>query len=124
MSVDIFFSFDILMSAMVLLLLGNAPVYRFTNSKQGSHTAALRSLISRLVAKQRIELNPREVRLRDIGNVAAGTLSRARLRRCLLVRHRMMAKSEEPPAIRLGESLAVLHRHVDAVELAVEEPAS
>src|SRR5215510_2337390 len=122
MSVVIFFSFDILMSAMVLLLLGNAPVYRFT--KQGSHTAALRSLISRLVAEQRIELNPREVRLRDIGNVAAGTLSRARLRRCLLVRHRMMAKSEEPPAIRLGESLAVLHRHVDAVELAVEEPAS
>jgi len=34
MSVDIFFSFDILMSAMVLLLLGNAPVYRFTNSNR------------------------------------------------------------------------------------------
>src|SRR5262249_51343054 len=39
-------------------------------------------------------------------------------------RLRMMAESEEPPAVGLRESLAVLHRHVDAVELAVEEPAS
>src|SRR5262249_13027280 len=60
----------------------------------------------------------------DVGHVAPAALADRRLRRCLLVRPRMMAEGEESPAIRFREPLAVLHRHVDAVELAVEEAAS
>src|SRR5262245_27051717 len=81
-------------------------------------------LIAGLVAKQWIELNPGHIGLRDVGDVASAALSDGRLRRRRGVRQRMVAEREEPPAVGLGESLAVLHGHVDPVELAVEEPAS
>src|SRR5262252_5943777 len=81
-------------------------------------------LIAGFVAKQRIELDPGHIGLRDVGDVTSAALADRRLRRRLLVWQWMVAKRVEPPAIGLGESLAVLHRHVDSIELAVEEPAS
>src|SRR5262245_49252124 len=82
------------------------------------------ALVTRFVAKQRIELNPGHIGLRDVGDVAAAALADRCLGRRLLIRPGMVAEREEPPAVRLREPLAVLHRHVDAVELPVEEPAS
>src|SRR5262245_56950794 len=79
--------------------------------------------ISLLVAEQRIELDPRHVRLRDVRDVAAGTLGHRRLYGESVVRQRVVAEGEEAPAVRLREPLAVLHRHVDAVVLAVEVAA-
>src|SRR5262245_66536849 len=80
-------------------------------------------LITGRVAKQRIELNPGHIGLRDVGDVAPAALTDRRLRRRLLVRQWMVTEREEPPPIGFRESLAVLHRHVDPVERAVEEPA-
>src|SRR5262245_21111436 len=122
MSLDIFLSLDILISAMIFLLLLNAAVYALNSSKR-SHTAMLRTSIAWLVAKQRIELNPGHIGLRDVGDVAARALGGGRLCCRLVVGHGMMAKREEAPPVRLGEALGVFHRHVDAVVLAVEEPA-
>src|SRR5215813_15643753 len=82
------------------------------------------TLVAGLVAKQRVKLNPGHIGLGDVGDVASATLADRRFRRRLVVRHRMVAEREEPPAIGFRESLAVLHRHVDPIELAVEEPAS
>src|SRR5262245_16980010 len=104
---DVLLSFDMFISAMFRLLLSN-----------------LINLIVGLVAKQRIELNPGHIGLRDVGDVASAALADRRFRRRLLVRHWVMAKGEKSPSVGLGKSLAVLHRHVDPVELAVEEPAS
>src|SRR6185295_5480693 len=57
------------------------------------------------------------------GDVTSTALADRRLRRRVRVRQWMVAEGEEPPAVRLRESLAVFHRHVDPVELAIEEPA-
>src|SRR5262245_27956608 len=81
-------------------------------------------LVAGFVAKQRIELNPGHIGLRDVGDVASAALADRRLCRRVVVRQRMVAEGEEPPSVGLWKSLAVLHRHVDPVELAVEEPPS
>src|SRR5262249_23515242 len=89
-----------------------------------AYSSGVPDLIASFVAKQRIELNPGHVGLRDVGNVATAALADRRFRRGLRVRQWGVAEGEEPPSVGLGESLAVLHRHVDPIELAVEEPAS
>src|SRR5262245_29603082 len=109
---------------MALLLLRRAALRALASSDivfmgpNGSASVAL------FVAEQRIELNPRHVRLRDVCRVAAGTLSGRCLRGELVVRQRVVAEGEEAPAVGLREPLAVLHGHVDAVVLAVEVSAS
>src|SRR5262245_55176868 len=80
--------------------------------------------VTLLVAEQRIALDPRHVRLRDVCNMAPGTLGRRCFCGELVVRQRVVAEGEEAPAVGLREPLAVLHRHVDAVVLAVEVATS
>src|SRR5262245_19629363 len=127
MSFGFFISF-----AIFVFLFRNAVFAAFTISKSVLNTITLRqcpafggpSLVARLVPKQRIELDPRHVGLRDVGNVAAAAFADGRLRRSGLVWPWVVAEGEEPPAVGLRESFAVLDRHVDAVELAVEEAAA
>src|ERR1700739_2967943 len=59
-----------------------------------------------------------------MGDVASGTFGHGFLSCRLVIRHRMMPKSEEAPAVCLCKALTVFHRHVDAVVRAVEIPAS
>src|SRR4029453_16559455 len=96
---------------MFRLLICNAVRTAFASFYTVLVTSAF-SLVPRLVAKQWIELNPGHIGLCDVGDVAACTLGGGRLRRCLVVRHGMVAKREEAPAVSLGESLAVLHGHI------------
>src|SRR5580704_16988543 len=56
--------------------------------------------------------------------MATGTFGNGRLRGGVGIRQRMMAESEEAPAICIREPLAVFDSRVDAVVGAVEEPAS
>src|SRR5580700_10087693 len=82
------------------------------------------ALLRVFVTQERIELNPRHVGLGDVCDMATGTFGNGRLRGGLGIRQRMMAESEEAPAICIREPLAVFDSRVDAVVGAVEEPAS
>src|SRR5262249_45582967 len=112
------------MSAMFRLLLWNAVLTAFGQPGYRSHRNCFPALIAGLVAEQRLYLNPCHTGLRVVGDVASAALADRRFRRRRGVRQRMVAEGEEAPSVGLGESLAILHRHVDAIELAVEEPAS
>src|SRR5580693_5646262 len=87
-------------------------------------TKALSPLLRVFVTQERIELNPCHVGLGDVCDMATGTFGNGRLRCRLGIRQWMMAESEEAPAIRIREPLAVFDGRVDPVVGAVEEPAS
>src|SRR4029077_2060558 len=77
-------------------------------------------LIPWLVAKQWIELNPGHVSSSDIGDVASGTFGHGLFRCGFFIRHWMVPKSEEAPAVSLCKALTVLYCQVDPVVLAVK----
>src|SRR5580693_7480259 len=85
-------------------------------------TKALSPLLRVFVTQERIELNPCHVGLGDVCDMATGTFGNGRLRCRLGIRQWMMAESEEAPAIRIREPLAVFDGRVDPVVDAVEEP--
>src|SRR5258708_3904961 len=83
-----------------------------------------RCLITFFVTKQRIELNPGHIGFCNIGKMAARTFSHRLFRGGRVIRQWMMPESVVTPAVGLGIPLTVFHRKVDAVELAIEIPAS
>src|SRR5262245_1850500 len=119
------FPFCMLISPVMVFLLFRRAASR---GIAGSYMVLMRpnscASVTLPVAEQRIELDPRHVRLRDVGQVAAGTLGHRRLCGHLVVRQRVVAEGEVAPAVGLRKPLAVLHRHVDAVVFAVEVAAS
>src|ERR1700751_1344806 len=80
----------------------------------------LSSLLWVFVTKYRIELNPCYVGVCDIGEMASRTFGHRLFRGGLIVGQWVMPEGEEAPAVGLSKTLAVFHRFVDAVELAVE----
>jgi hypothetical protein len=74
-----------------------------------------------LLTEHRIELDPRHIGLRNKGDVASCALRCWGLRGSFVVRQRMVTKREESPAIGFRKSLAVLHREINTVKLAVEK---
>src|SRR5215475_14179719 len=81
-------------------------------------------LLRVFVTQERIELNPRHVGFRDIGHMTPGTIAHGRFRGRLRIGQWVMPESEEAPAVGVWETLAVFHRCVNAVELAVEKSTS
>src|SRR3954465_1894289 len=84
----------------------------------------LGTLLWVFVPKHWIELNIGHVGVRDIGDMAAGTLGGRPFRGGFLVWQWMMPIGKEPPAVRVFEALAVFYGHVDAVVRTIEIRAS
>jgi hypothetical protein len=83
-----------------------------------------RHLLWIFVPKHRVELSIGHVCVRDIGDMASGTLGRRPFRGGFLVWQWMMPIGKETPAVRVCEALAVFYGHVDAVVRTIEIPAS
>lgn len=69
----------------------------------------------RFVTKYRIKLLPSHISLSHVRKVATSTLANGGFSSSLFVWHRVMAKGEVSPTIRLSESFIVLHRRVNPV---------
>src|ERR1700751_6481220 len=68
-------------------------------------------------------MNPGHVCGGEIWDVGSGTFAQGLFSCALVIRHWMMPKSEEAPAVCLCKALTVFYCQVDAVVLAIEVPA-
>jgi hypothetical protein len=84
----------------------------------------MRARVSIFSTKQRVELYPRHVRLRDVRHVASRTLGDGGLLSGFRVRQRVMTKGEETPAIGVMETPAVFYSDVNAVEFTVKKASA
>src|ERR1700743_1308788 len=74
----------------------------------------------RLIAQERVKLDPSHIGLCNICQMATSTIADRHLSSSLLIWHRMMAECKVYPAVCPGEALTVLAGRVDPVQFTVE----
>src|SRR5215469_6730961 len=92
--------------------------YPFFLSSLGHGPRSIRSL--QLRAQQRVVLHPNHVRFGNSGDVARCALCRGHYFGARTIGWCLMPKGEEAPFVRVRETFAVLHHHVNSMKFARE----